>query len=51
MWYSWLAKAVEGKGERWRLGHAVDVIFDVADLQGKQVVIVICARQLLNRSC
>ena len=29
---SWLAKAVKGKGIRWRLGRAVDVIFDVADL-------------------
>jgi hypothetical protein len=31
---SWLARAVEGEGTRWRLGRAVDVIFDVADLQG-----------------
>ena len=33
---SWLAKAVKGKGICWCLGRAVDVIFDVADLQGSR---------------
>ena len=36
LWYSWLAKAVKRKGIRWRLGRTVDVIFDVADLQGSR---------------
>ena len=36
MQYSQLTKAVGGGGARWRLGRAIDVIFDMADLQGRQ---------------
>jgi len=35
MWYLWLIRAVKGERARWRLGRAVNVIFDVADLQGR----------------
>ena len=34
--YSWLTKAVGGGGARWRLGRAINVIFDIANLQGRQ---------------
>ena len=37
MWYSWLAKAVEGKKDALAfLGRVVGVVFDMADLQGRQ---------------
>ena len=36
MQYLQLIKAVEGKSARQRLGRAINVIFDVADLQGRQ---------------
>ena len=36
MQYSWLTKAIGGEGVRWRLGHTINVIFNVADLQGRQ---------------
>jgi hypothetical protein len=36
MWYSWLAKAVEGKKDALAfLGRVVGVVFDMADLQGR----------------
>ena len=35
MWYSWLTKAVERKGTRWRLERVISVVFDIADLQKK----------------
>ena len=36
LWCSWLVKAVEGEGVCWRFRRAVDVVFDVADLQGNR---------------